>query len=200
MLWVFGALSGVLRAMCIVPYTRDTLRRSTRPHRGTWAIFATLSAIVVASQRADGGSWSVVMGAVQLVGCVLILMLSFSRGVGGTSRGEICLLAIAAAGLVGWYLAGDPTVATLCVVLADMIAVAMMLPKTYADPYSETLSTFVLSGLSAIPALLAVGSLDFGLLLYPGYVLCADLVVVWIIVSRRSRVGLAPGHPRSSRA
>ena len=192
MLWVFGIASGVLQAMCIVPYVRDTLARSTRPHRGTWAIFTTLSVIVVASQRADGGSWSVVMGAVQLVGCALILLLAFSRGVGGTGRGDICLLAIAAAGVAGWYLAGDPTVATLCVILADTVAIAMMLPKTYADPYSETLSTFVLSALSAIPAMLAVGALDFGLLVYPGYVLCADLVVVGIIVTRRPRVGPAP--------
>src|SRR5262245_33585534 len=145
MLWVFGLTSGVLQALCIVPYVRDTLARSTRPHRGTWAIFTTLSVIVVASQRADGGSWSVVMGAVQLAGCALILVLAFSRGVGGTSRVDLCLLAIAAAGVAGWYVAGDPTVATLCVILADSVAIAMMLPKTYADPYSETLSTFVLS-------------------------------------------------------
>jgi hypothetical protein len=192
MLWVFGVASGLLQAMCIVPYVRDTLARTTKPHRGTWAIFTTLSVIVVASQRADGGSWSLTMAVVQLAGCAAILSLAFSRGVGGTSRGDVCLLAIAAAGVAGWYLAGDPTVATLCVVLADMVAVAMMVPKTYADPYSETLSTFALSGLSTIPAMLAVGALDFGLLVYPGYVLCADLLVVGIIVARRPRVGCAP--------
>ena len=192
MLWVFGIASGVLQALCIVPYVRDTLARSTRPHRGTWAIFTTLSVIVVASQRADGGSWSVVMGAVQLAGCALILWLAVGRGVGGTSRTDICLLAIAAAGLVGWYLAGDPTVATLCVILADSVAIAMMLPKTYADPYSETLSTFVLSACSAVPAMLAVGALDFGLLVYPAYVLCADLVVVALIMARRPRVDPSP--------
>ena len=70
----------------------------------------------------------------QLVGCVFIFVLSVRVGVGGTSRLEWGLLAIAAAGLVGWYLAGDPTVATLCVVLADVIAIALMVPKTYRDP------------------------------------------------------------------
>jgi hypothetical protein len=185
MLWLFGIASGLLQALCYVPYIRDTSRGTTRPHRGTWAIWCTLSLIVLLSQRADGGAWSLMMAAAQFLGALVIVAMSLSRGVGGTSRFEICLLAIAAAGLVGWYAAGDPTVATLCVVVSDMLAVIMMVPKTFADPYSETLSTYVLSILSAICALIAVGSLDFGLIVYPAYVICADAVVVGVMVARR---------------
>jgi hypothetical protein len=121
----------------------------------------------------------------QLVGGVTILLLAAERGVGGTSRIDLGLGAIATAGLVGWYLAGDPTVATVCVVLADCTAVIMMLPKTYAHPYSETRSAFVLSALSGVFAMAAVGSLDFGLLLYPAYFAIADTLVIALITYRR---------------
>jgi hypothetical protein len=184
-LLVFGMVAGVLQGLFYVPYIRDVLRGSTRPHRGSWTIWCALSVIVLASQRADGGRWSLLVVIAQLVGGVTILLLAAERGVGGTSRIDLGLGAIAAAGVIGWYLAGDPTVATLCVVLADCVAVIMMLPKTYAHPYSETRSAFVLSALSGVFAMAAVGSLDFGLLLYPAYFAIADTVVIALITYRR---------------
>jgi hypothetical protein len=185
MLAIAGILAGVLQASFYVPYIRDVLARKTRPHRGSWGIWLTLSVIVLASQRADGGRWSLLVVVAQLVGAVVILLLAVRRGVGGASRLDLALLVVAAAGVAGWFLAGDPTIATVCVVAADCVAVVMMLPKTYADPYSETLSAFVLSASSGILAMVAVGSLDFGLLLYPAYFLVADSVVVALIVLRR---------------
>jgi hypothetical protein len=73
-------------------------------------------------------------------------------------------------------------------VVPDLLAVAMMMPKTHADPYSETLSTYVLSAASAFCALMAVGSLDFGLLVYPAYIVCADLAVVAVVAARRPHI------------
>jgi hypothetical protein len=188
MLWLFGVVSGVLQALACVPYVRDILAGKTKPHRGTWAIWCTLSLIVLLSQRADGGARSLLMAVAQLLGTLLILLLSIRRGVGGTSRIEILLLAIAACGVVGWYVAGDPTIATLCVVLSDFVAVVMMMPKTYADPYSETLSAYVLSALSGLCALVAVGSLDFGLVVYPAYIVCADVAVAVVVLAQRPQI------------
>jgi hypothetical protein len=188
MLWLFGIVSGLLQALACVPYVRDILTGKTKPHRGTWAIWCTLSLIVLLSQRADGGAWSLLMAVSQLVGTLVILLLSIGRGVGGTSRFDILLLAIAASGVVGWYAAGDPTIATLCVVLSDLVAVVMMMPKTYADPYSETLSAYVMSALSGACALVAVGSLDFGLIVYPAYIVCADLAVAAIVLAQRPQI------------
>ena len=53
--------------------------------------------------------------------------------------------------------ADAPIVATACVVGADAIGAAMMVPKTYRDPDSETLSTFALASLGGALAAGAVG-------------------------------------------
>jgi hypothetical protein len=192
MLWLFGVVSAALQVLSYLPYLRDIVTGTTRPHRGTWAIWCTLSLIVLLSQRADGARWSLLMAGAQLLGTVVILVLSIRRGVGGTSRIEMLLLLIAASGVVGWYAAGDPTIATLCVVLSDLVAVVMMMPKTYADPYSETLSTYILSALSALCALFAVGSRDFGLVVYPAYIVCADLAVVAVMLVQRPQIARDP--------
>ena len=68
------------------------------------------------------------------------------------------MLAVAAGGVVGWLVADEPIVATACVVAADLIGTAMMLPKTYRDPESETLVTFALASVAGALAAGAVAS------------------------------------------
>jgi hypothetical protein len=127
----------------------------------------------------------------QVASCGAILLLALRRGVGGVSLLELALLGIAALGVVGWKVAGDPTVATCSVVAADLIAVALMLPKTFRDPRSETLETYAIGVVSTLFALAAVGSGDASLLIYPLYVLVADAAVAGMIFVRRRALPVA---------
>ena len=189
---LLGILAGVLQAVAGVPYVRDVLRGSTRPHRATWMIWCVLSLIVLLSQRADGARWSLVLVAVQFLATLVVLMLSLRRGVGGGAPTDLALLAVAAAGVVGWQTFGDPLVATACVVGADVIAVCLMLPKTFRDPWSETLSAYLLGLVSVALAGASVGSFAPRLLLYPAYLLAGDSAIVAAIVIGRRRLRRAP--------
>ena len=88
--------------------------------------------------------------------------------------------------MTGWILADEPIVATLCVVAADSIGVALMLPKTYRDPDSETLITFALASVAGVLAAGAVAALDPALLLYPAYYCLANAAIALLIVRRRA--------------
>ena len=80
--------------------------------------------------------------------------------------GERAVIAVAGIGVIGWLVAGEPLVGTACVVAADLLGVAMMIPKIYREPGSETLATFALAGLAGAAAAGAVGRADLSLLLY----------------------------------
>jgi hypothetical protein len=181
---LLGVLAGLLTVIETIPYVRDVLGGSTRPHRGTWLIWTVLAVIAFFSQRADGGSWSLVMVAVQAVLTGLIFTLAIRRGEGGVAPGELAMIALAGAGVAGWAIADEPVVATACVVAADLVAVAMMVPKTWRDPGSETLITFVLGSVSGALAAGAVGELDASLLLYPVYYCLGNAAIALLIVSR----------------
>jgi hypothetical protein len=185
-----GILAGVLQLVASAPYVRDILRGSTQPQRATWTIWTTLSFVVLASQWASGATWSLALTIGQVVSCGAIFVLAMRRGVGGMSPAELVLLGIAALGIVGWQLADNPTVATCSVVVADIIAVALMLPKTYRDPGSETLATYAIGVVSTVFALAAVGSAAPSLLIYPLYILVADFAVVAVIFLRRRALAL----------
>jgi len=191
---VLGVLAGVVAVADFLPYLRDTLHGTTRPQRGTWLIWGVLAIVALISQRADGASWSLIMAAAQAVLTTFIFVLSIRRGEGGMSAGEVLIIAIAFSGVVGWMLADEPVVATACVVAADLIGVALMVPKTYRDPHSETLATFALASLGGALAAGAVGRIDLALLLYPLYFFVANGAISVLIYSRRAalrRRGLA---------
>jgi hypothetical protein len=190
---VLGLAAGLIGVFDTIPYVRDTLRGATRPHRGTWLIWGVLAVVVCMSQYADGASWSLVMAGVQAVLTSVIFGLSIRWGEGGLSPVEIVMIAIAGAGVVGWVVADEPLVATVCVVAADLIGAAMMVPKTYRDPESETLVTFAFASLGGALAAGAVGAVDVSLLLYPVYYCVINGAIALLIWQRRSvlRVQLA---------
>jgi hypothetical protein len=184
---VLGVAAGVIGAADAIPYVRDVLRGSTRPHRGTWFIWGVLAIVVCLSQRADGASWSLIMAGTQAVVTSLIFLLAIRHGEGGVSAIELVMIAVAGAGVVGWIVADEPIVATVCVVMADLIGAAMMIPKTYRDPESETLVTFALASLGGALAAVAVGILDLSLLLYPLYY-CLTNGALALLIRQRRRV------------
>lgn len=189
---LLGVLAGMLGVFDTLPYIRDRLRGVTRPHRGTWLIWTVLGVVVCLSQRADGASWSLVMVAVQALATMVILVLAIPRGKGGVTRLDAVMMAVALGGVSGWVLADEPLVATACVLAADSIGVALMIPKTWRDPDSETLSTFALASLAGMLAVGAVAALDPALLLYPAYYCLANGLIALLIVRRRAAV-----RPRS---
>ena len=73
-----GLLAGIVGVADTIPYVRDILRGTTRPHRGTWLIWGALAVVAVLSQRADGASWSLVMAATQAVLTAVIFALSIT--------------------------------------------------------------------------------------------------------------------------
>jgi hypothetical protein len=184
----FAVLGGALGAAESVPYVRDTWRRTTVPHRGSWLIWGVIEVVAVESQRADGASWSLIPLVTQAVGTCLVFALAIRRGSGGLSPIELTLIALAGAGVLGWFLADEPVIATLCVIVADFVAAMMMLPKAWSDPHSETMSTFALASFAGLAAVGSVGGLSLALLLYPVYFALINAGLTLAIGYRRNRL------------
>jgi len=184
---VLGVLAGVTAVVNTIPYIRDIVRGTTRPHRGTWFVWAVLAIVVYGSQRADGASWSLIMAGAQAMLTTLVFVLAVRHGEGGVSPAEAIIVAAAACGVAGWIVADEPIVATASVVAADLLAAAMMTPKTYRDPGSETLSSFALASVGGALAAGAVGSATPALLMYPIY-FCAVNAAIALLIHRRRTV------------
>jgi hypothetical protein len=188
-----GVLAGVLSLIDPVPYVRDILRGRTRPHRGTWAVWSMITVTALASQWAQGATWSLLLVAAQTAGTGVILVLSVRRGEGGLAPTDLALLGLAAIGIAGWITSARPVIATGCVVLADFAGAVMMTPKLWRDPHAETASSFVIAAVSGVLGAVAVGRPDLALLIYPLYFAAGNAVIAGLILHRRAQ--LAGRHP-----
>ena len=115
----------------------------------------------------------------------IIFALSIRRGSGGLSAGNLVVLALSGVGIAAWAISSTPILATGFVVVADSLAVGLMLPKTWHEPDSETLALYALASASGILSALAVGTLDASLLLFPLYFALANGAIGVVIVGRR---------------
>lgn len=184
--WVVAGIAAAMVSLIDpLPYLRDVMSGRTRPHRGTWCIWSVLGVAAFMSQWADGASWSLLMIGIQAASITLVFLLSISRGVGGIGPADVILIGLAAAGVAGWIVSSQPLVATACVILADLAGAALMVPKTWRDPRSETLSTFLLSAAAGCLGAVAVGAVDVSLLLYPGYFALVNAAIAAVILLRR---------------
>lgn len=177
MLHFFGILAGVLAMVAAIPYVRDILKGETRPNKVSWFIWVILQAIALVSQLVQGGKDSVLLSVGDLLASLVILLLAFKYGEKKWHWIDRAALVGAAIGLLVWYLFNQPVVALIITVFVDFCGVVPTWRKAYADPSSETMSTWIIVGFGAIFGVLAVGKLDAALLLYPVYLTIANLGV-----------------------
>jgi hypothetical protein len=200
---VLAVLAALVGVVYTVPYVRDTLRGATVPHRGSWLIWSLLEVVAVGSQGADGARWSLVALIGQAACTCVVFGLSVRMGSGGVSRADLALLAFAGVGVGGWLAVDAPVIATACVIAADLCAALMMLPKSWRDPHSETLSTYTLAAVCGALTAGSVGSLSAPLLIYPVYFVAVNAGLAAVIAHRRAvlardAIGVRPAASRMS--
>lgn len=175
---IFAILSGLILAAGAPPYLIDILKGKTKPERATWFIWSVLGTIAFFSQLSLHGGWSLVFIGLDGLGSIIVFLLSLRYGVGGWSLLDKAGLAIATIGVVISLLARDATIALGGVVLADVAGVVLTVQKTFRNPRSETSITWFFLGTSALFGALAVGKIQFNLLLYPVYLAVANYGVL----------------------
>ncbi len=153
-IWL-GSVIGLLGSLS---YARDTLRGVTQPNRVTWFMWslAPLLASVAEIRQGVGLQW--VMSFVVGFGPLLVLIASFiSRG-GSWKIGpfDIACGVASVFGLIGWAVTSNNTVALLCFVTADALACLPTLQKSWTHPETESVSSYIATGIYAVLTLATV--------------------------------------------
>src|SRR5205085_865632 len=98
---IAGVPSGAVSLADGLPYIRDTLRRTTTPHRGSWLIWSVLSSVAFCAQAAQRVTWGLVMLGIQAVLITIIFVLSIRCGEGRPTRTNIAMLVVTPSGSSG---------------------------------------------------------------------------------------------------
>lgn len=183
--FILAILSSIFAISCFIPYIVDIFKGTTKPHSYTWLIWAilqTIGAIAMLSGGAGIGVASLVIGAV-LCGFVFILSLFY-----GTHNikffDKVCLAGAFVA--IGFYFfLHSALLSVLMVIIIDLIGFFPTLRKTYEEPNTETVSTYILSSISSFLALLALSIFTLTTSIYLISLVITNLICAFVILHRR---------------
>ena len=185
-----GLLASGLSVLAYLPYIVDTAVGRTQPQRASWLIWSILATIAFFSQVYEGATTSLYFAGAQLGATVAVFLLSLRRGAGTDFKPfDFIALSAAAVGLSIWYVTDTAAYALAITITVSLIGGTLTATKAYADPDSETLSTWVIGLISSIFAILAVGVFDPVLLAYPLYLFTLFVIFIGAIILGRAREG-----------
>ncbi|QQR65406.1 hypothetical protein IPH92_02410 [Candidatus Kaiserbacteria bacterium] len=181
----FGIASSILAVVCFAPYIRDILKRKTEPHTYSWLVWTILQTVGVMAQLKEGagyGAWALGIGAVF---CFAIFLLSFKYGTKNISKFDgFCLLASLVA-IVIYFTIENPVWAIIAVSLIDFVGFLPTFRKGYQEPFTETASTFLMSGTANVLSIIALQNYNVTTVLYIGSLFFTNMSFVLMIVARR---------------
>ena len=132
------------------------LRNKTKPHAYSWLIWAITQGIAVSALLYGGGGWGgfgLIAGTVLALG---VFLLSLKYGSPNITRADTFILIAALSAILVWWQLESALLAVLMVTAIDIAGYIPSIRKTYADPSSEILSTWIFFLITDIFSLLAL--------------------------------------------
>jgi hypothetical protein len=191
---IIAVAAALLALSGAVPYVLDTLRGRTRPNRATWMVYAVVGSLAVISSYAAGGRWSLLTAAAYAIGPLAILLASIRHGEGGWSRLDRACLGIAAGGVAGWAITGDPRVGVVLHTIADAAGTVPTWIKSWRDPAHENRRAWTIYAVAATLNLGAITAWTIGEALFSVWLALCCVSVALILWIRPLR-----GSPRRTR-
>ncbi|MDB5204792.1 MAG: conserved rane protein of unknown function [Candidatus Taylorbacteria bacterium] len=169
-------------------YIRDIFKTKTTPHLFTWFIWSLAVSVSAALQILGGagvGAWTTIVTALV---CCFILFLSFKYGDKNYSKSDILFLALALISLALWVFVKQPVWSVVLIVATDILGFVPTVRKSWDKPYSETLSTYQITGLRHALSIVALEKLNILTLLYPVAWTLANILFSIMLIIRRKMI------------
>lgn len=180
-------LSAVFTLAEALPYSLDIIRRKTKPRIVSWFNWSLLTGIATAAALADKQYPSAVLTAVATLETAGVVILGLKYGERKFERFDVICQISAIIGLILWIVFNSPLVAIFATVLIDFLAGLPTYKHAWQKPDEETTSSFVFAALGGAFALAAVHDPHLSGLIYPIYIVLANVVLVTELLLHKPR-------------
>jgi len=183
---MLGTIALIVGIVGYIPYIRDTLNGTTKPHPFTYLIWALIGAITFIAQlvnNAGPGAWAM---SIPVLFGIIIAALSIKMGERTLTRRDWLCLAGALVAIVIWRLTNDAFYAVIIVITINTLAFIPTFSKAYGKPHEETVSSYalgVLRSLISVPALVAFNVVTLLPLVH--HILINVIFVAMLVIRRR---------------
>lgn len=180
-----GIIATVISVISFFPYLRDIFRKKTQPHSYTWLIWTILQVTGVVAMFNNGAGIGTLALAVGAVFCGFIFILSLKHGTRNITPFDTACLIGALAAIAIYFFLHNPVLSVIVITLTDFIGFLPTLRKAYMEPYTETLSLFVLGVIWSTFNIVAISAYSITTTLYPACILFANAICCCVLWARR---------------
>ncbi len=185
---LFATIAVLLSLVGVIPYFRDIFRRKTTPHVYTWFVWMMLQGTGFFLMLSEGAGLGAVSTGMWAGINAFIFVLSFKYGTKNITVFDTVCFVGALLAMALWFFLHNALLSIIVVSGIDFLAYIPTFRKAYAEPYSETISMYILGGISCIFSLLALSTFSFTTSLYLITVLVANFAGVALVWLRRRHV------------
>lgn len=179
-------IAAVLAVIGNVPYMREVIRGTVRPHAYTWFVWTIVSLVVFFGQVAKGAGIGALPTAASEIFTVIIFLLSLRHGFERVTKIDTVFLIIALLGLIPWALTSDPTLSVITVVGIDVVAFIPTLRKTWQEPKTETPLLYALNVVRHSLALFALQAYNIATVLHSVTMIITNTLMTLFIIRPQS--------------
>ena len=149
-------VSTIFALIAPISYIISIIRGTSKPHRMTrFILFFVLTLSFVSILAAHGNTGAKLFAGITFAQGIVIFLLSLWRGMGGSSKFDFVCLFIAAFGILGWKITGNPLLGIWFSILADFSAYLPAFIKTWRHPHTESPWFYITSAIAALLGLIA---------------------------------------------
>lgn len=180
-----GITATVISVIAFFPYLRDIFRKKTQPHSYTWLIWTILQVTGVVAMFNNGAGIGALALTVGAVFCGYIFILSLKYGTKNITLFDIICLIGALTAIAVYLFLHNPVLSVILITVTDFVGFLPTLRKAYAEPYSETLSLYVLGVVWSAFNIIAIATYSITTTLYPSCILFANMICCCMLWIRR---------------
>ncbi len=185
---IISVIAVILTFVGYFGYIRDIVKGKTKPHVFSWFIWSIITGIIYALQVSAGagpGSWVTLTLTVILI---LVFFLSLKNGSKNIQKIDIVFLILALGALPLWLVVKQPVLSIILLSTIDMLGFLPTIRKSWNDPYSETLSLYVITTFRHGLTIFALAQYNIVTWLFPASWVIANALFSLMLIMRRKAV------------
>jgi hypothetical protein len=183
-------ISGLLIIISAVPYLVDIVKGKTKPNIVSWSTWTLLTTIATAAAFSSHAPRAAFLTLGATVATLSVVILGLKYGIAKLSRFDLLCQAGAVIGLILWLIFNSPTLALAFALGIDLIGGLPTVYHAWHKPGEETWEAFFIGLIASVLTLVSLSTYKFADLAFPVYFVLFDLLLVAIVISRRSQKGL----------
>ena len=185
---ILAIISGGLAIIAFTLYIASILKRKTTPHLYSWLIWSILQCIATAAIIQGKGGYGALNFIISAILCTSIFILSLKFGTKNITKYDTICLVGSLFAIVIWIFTKDPVYSVILITIIDFIGFIPTYRKSYTEPNTEALSTYIINTIGDGLAVLALATYSLTTVLYPGSLVVTNLLLISILIYKRNKL------------